>query len=141
MAPPMHVKIISGATGGLMAVYGLRDILLPETSILPNDTALNEWCGRTVSDWGSVQKAFGCFGLFNGLARLVTVFSTPKGTFLRRNLFCALALHDLVAAIVYTCINSECKKNGADLTPFILFHFAEAASFLFDVFTRERQVK
>lgn len=125
MAPPAHVKAVVGFVQTLLLLDSLGGVL-PVSSPLPPLAVF----GAAPSSSSLPDVALALLLAGAALAKLVTVFSNPEGTFLRRNLFAAFGIADL--AICYACCQASVTKQGVALFG------VEGAALLHDALLRPR---
>ena len=140
----------------LFLVAGTRDMFFSGTPLpLPNDDKLMLVWGHRKDKQGKLSltapegvmlmvcQAWGAFLVTMALLKLVTVFThTTEGTFLRRNLFVAFAVTDLLIASIFFQHHAMLDdKLGADVMPFVVVFALEGLVYLQDALMRQRKVK
>jgi len=84
-------------------------------------------------------------GMFNAafaMVKLVTVFSAPEGTYLRRNLFATFGIVEiLVAANLHGSIDFVTQACGVSPMPIVAMFTFSGLVFLSDAVLRERRPK
>ena len=147
MAPPLHVKAISALLNTVVMIAGARNVFMPGTPVIviPEDDAFQEHFFKLPvameimrSKMTFIFQLFGCFMLMAASTKLIMVFTTKEGTFLRQKLFFALGTVDLLTAAVvlmYKGMPQSVTMGIAGL------HALEGVAFLADAAFRVRPVK
>lgn len=104
MSPPAYVKLCTLLAEGLLLAPGLRNLMAPGAMLpilgdaeftrgLFGDVTAGTLDGRRALAlsqlWGALIVAF-------GMVKLVTIFTNPEGTFLRRNLMLTIGFGDVL---------------------------------------------
>lgn len=156
MAVPAHVKLVVALVSAVILAAGCRDILSPGMGLpLPDDDKVISAvfgsspvgaCGK--KEVGCVpgrllflSQGWGAMAVTQTLAKLVSVFSHPEGTFLRRNLFATFGLCDLLFASIIYKHEAFFNAQGASGMGFMAAFGLEGAVLLLDAFTRIRATK
>ena len=155
MAPPQHVKLISGTASTALLVLGLRNLFAPGAGIpfFPRGERNLQayfWGTRKPDELVPAQKA--CSRLSGlslvalAVAKLTIVLTNSnEGTFLRRNLFVALGATQVAGSVLLTAGESEGKAReaggGASFWTYAVVLGAEGLVLLHDAFLRDRPVK
>lgn len=152
MAPPQHVKIISGAASSALLVLGLRSIIAPGAKIplFPSEHSLQGffWGTKNPEELVPGQKALskvnGILMAAFALTKLTILFSNAtEGTFLRRNLFVVLGTSQLAGSLMLTTSQEEekAKAAGASFWPTCTVLALEGLVLLHDALMRKRPIK
>ena len=152
MAPPQHVKIISGTASVGLFLIGLRNVIKPHAKIpffpkFEKDLYTFFWGTDKPEELVPGQKALcrtqGLQLMTLAAAKLTVLFSNCEGTFLRRNLFATFGFGQLAGMTVLMCGESQsaAKSAGASFLPFCVLLGGEGLVLLFDAFGRDRPVK
>lgn len=103
MSPPHYVQACTLLAEGYLLSMGVRDLVAPGQPLsLPGDVAVMGLYGDLSAGTLDGKKAlalsqfFGALMVALGLLKLVTVFTNPEGTYLRRNLMLAIGVGDLL---------------------------------------------
>ena len=105
MSPPSHVKAVALLANAAFLAVGCMDMFASEKELFPGYGALRE---SIIGGHAGAQKFFGCLLATLAALKLVTIFSNPEGTFLRRNLMAAAGGADLLAVYLL------CTTLGVD---------------------------
>ena len=139
MAPPMHIKVITALLQSTGLIAGVRNVVAPGTSLffMPfDDTFQSHFKFTPEFTW--ITQLFGCFMLMVSTTKLITVFGHVEGTFLRKKLFIALGIIDLLTAVIIGMYDGlPMKVTGG----FAVLHGLEGLAFLADAFLRPRPLK
>jgi len=157
MAVPTHVKAIVAAVSMLLLTAGSRDMFYPGLGLpLPDDDKV---IGALFGSYPNVgacgKKEVGCvpgrllflsqaWGLMVvtiALIKVVTTFSNPEGTYLRRNLFVLFGLTDVFFAAVIYVHEPLFTSRGASAMGFMAAFAVEGLTFLQDGLMRARTIK
>ena len=152
MAPPLYVQAVIGAVQMLFLVIGLRDIVATGTPLpLPDEAKLmmvfkasaDKYSSAVFRSEGAMLffgQMLGTFILTVAVAKLTLVFTnTTEGTYLRRNLFVAFGMTDLLAAGILFGRDSFFIDNfDVSVKPFIGLMVIEGLVLLVDAFFRPR---
>lgn len=153
MAPPQHVKIISGAASAALLVMGIRDLIAPGSKIpfFPSSEHKRQgffWGTKNPDELVPGQKAYSRFTgiqvITVALAKLTALFSlATEGTFLRRNIFMAIGGSQLLGSLVLVAGESEekAKAAGASFWPQAILLGGEGLLLLYDALMRDRPTK
>jgi len=150
MAPPQHVKIISGTASAMLFAIGLRGLIAPGSKIpfLPFEHDLQAYFWGTkkpeelVNGQKALSKVQGMQIMTLAAAKLTMLFShVTEGTFLRRNLFVAVGSGQFLGSLALLSMNEEAKAGGASFLPFVVALGGEGLVLLYDALMRERKVK
>jgi hypothetical protein len=153
---PTHVKAIVALTSALFLAAGGRDIVSPGAGLpLPDDDkVIQSLFGAppvgacTASEVGCVpgrllflSHGWGMMVVTLALAKVVTVFSHPEGTYLRRNLFLLFGASDLAFGAIVQSHEPLFASRGASALGFVAAFAVEGLVFLHDALTRARPAK
>lgn len=153
MAPPQHVKIVSGAASAALLIMGIRDVIAPGSKIpfFPSQEHSLQgffWGTKNPDELVPGQKAYsrakGMQTIMIALTKLTTLFSlATEGTFLRRNLFMVMGSSQLVGSFMLVANESEekAKSVGASFWPQAIMLGGEGLLLLYDALMRDRPVK
>ena len=135
-------------------MVGVRDVLLPGAPLpFPGDDKYQLVFGSQIIKKARVPApvafpltlVLGWGGVFHAayaVIKLVTVFSSPEGTFLRRNLFATFGITELlVAANLLQYVDLVTNDIGVSPMPFVVIFTASGLVFMADALLRERKPK
>eukprot|EP00620_Florenciella_sp_RCC1587_P016772 CAMPEP_0182558226 /NCGR_PEP_ID=MMETSP1324-20130603/1854_1 /TAXON_ID=236786 /ORGANISM="Florenciella sp., Strain RCC1587" /LENGTH=144 /DNA_ID=CAMNT_0024770393 /DNA_START=44 /DNA_END=478 /DNA_ORIENTATION=- len=138
MAPPIHIKLISGVLNTIVLIAGIRNMVAPGTPlvVIPEDDIFQAHFGAASDPkMAHVFQLFGVFMIMAACTKHVTVFGHSEGTFLRKKLFFVLGLADIACAAIVFQYNAPGSKG------FAVLHGLEGVAFIADAALRKRLVK
>jgi hypothetical protein len=150
MHVPGYVKLSVFTAEAYLVSTAVRDLLAPGTPLpVVGDAELVKGL------WGDVssvtlesrrmlaqEQFWGACLLALALVKLVTIFTNPEGTFLRRNLMLAIGLADVgVWAVLQQHSQVLSDGYGVSLLPFKCALLLEGSALLLDAVLRPRRVK
>lgn len=157
MPIPTHVKVVVGLCSALFIAAGSRDLIAPGSGLpgMPDDDKVIAAVFGSPPVGACGKKEVGCVPgrmLFvsNGwgimvvtlaLLKLVTVFSNPEGTFLRRNLFVVMGLSDVFFAWTVYSHEAYFNSQGASAMGFVAAFGVQGLTLLQDALMRTRKPK
>mmetsp|Transcript_28800 Transcript_28800/g.73954 ORF Transcript_28800/g.73954 Transcript_28800/m.73954 type:complete len:163 (+) Transcript_28800:16-504(+) len=159
MSPvPTHVKWVVGLVEALLVTAGSRDIFFPGMGLpgMPDDDKVIGAVFGSYPNVGSCGKkevgcipgrmlflsqCWGCMVVTIALLKLVTVFSNPEGTFLRRNLFIVFGLMNLLMGGMILMHEPYFVSQGASALGFFGAFAVEGLVLVADGMMRDRKAK
>ena len=157
MPVPAHVKVVIGLCSALFLAAGSRDIIAPGSGLpgMPDDDKViaavfgappvgacgKKEVGCVPGRMLFVSNGWGLMVVTLSIVKLVTVFSNPEGTFLRRNLFLTLGLSDVLFAGIIYSHEPYFNSQGASAMGFVAAMVVEGLTLLQDAFMRTRKLK
>ena len=157
MPVPTHVKVVVGLCSALFIAAGSRDLISPGSGLpgMPDDDKViaavfgappvgacgKKEVGCTPGRMLFVSNGRGIMVVTLALLKLVTVFSNPEGTFLRRNLFVVMGLSDVFFAATVYSHEPYFNSQGASAMGFVAAFAVQGLTLLQDAIMRTRKPK
>ena len=156
MAVPGHVQLVVLLVSVLLLAAGARDMFFPGAGLpIPDDDKVigavfgkqpvgacgKKEVGCVPGRMLFISQVWGSMVVTITLIKLVTTFSNPEGTYLRRNLFLTLGLCDLVTAYFIYVHEPLFVSQGGSAMGFMAAFGVEGLVLLHDATMRERNPK